>query len=373
MRRIPELDGLRGLAALTVVLFHLYISAIPFGWAAVDLFFVLSGFLITGIVLDQMDRPGFLRTFYARRSLRIWPIYYLTIVALMFATAVSWRVWVPFALYLQNTGFYLTPLDELRSRVFSPDWPTLNHAWSLAVEEQFYLIWPGLILLVGRGHVRLLALLGLAGSVAARWAGYPHTVLISRCDGLALGALLASILRGHDATSAATCRAALRPWVLAALALLVPLGIRLVQGWRSGRITMPLGFRMEDPAAEILFVSLLAFMLVAWVVVDTGHRRFAPLRWEPLRALGTISYGLYLYHVPVLHSVDAFLPRSIPGFRVVEGLLTLSLTVAVAALSWRFIEQPILKLKDRFDYRSPQRTTAEVPPAPPLAISLAGE
>ncbi len=108
------------------------------------------------------------------------------------------------------------------------------------------------------------------------------------------------------------------------------------------------------------------------MVVDSGHRRFAPLRWEPLRALGTISYGLYLYHVPVLHSVDAFLPRSIPGFRVVEGLLTLSLTVAVAALSWRFIEQPILKLKDRFDYCSPRRAS-EAAATPPLAISLAGE
>ncbi|MFO0889635.1 MAG: acyltransferase [Isosphaeraceae bacterium] len=373
MRRIPELDGLRGLAALTVVMFHLYITAVPFGWAAVDLFFVLSGFLITGIVIEQMERPGFLKTFYARRSLRIWPIYYLTIVVLLVATAVSWRVWLPFALYLQNTGFYLLPWDELRGKVFGPDWPTLNHTWSLAVEEQFYLVWPALLLLAGRSRVPLLAGLGLAVSVAARSAGYPHTLLLSRCDGLALGALLASILSDPAIESAEDRKAAVRPWIRVSLGLVLLLAMRLGHEWRTGRVRLPLGFRMEDAAAEVLTVSLLAFALVAWVVVDSGHRRFAWLRWRPPGALGTISYGLYLYHVPVLHSVDAILPRSIVGFRALEGLLTLGLTLAVAGLSWRYIEQPILRLKDRFDYLRPERVTAEAAAPPPLAISLAGE
>jgi peptidoglycan/LPS O-acetylase OafA/YrhL len=369
MRRIPELDGLRGLAALTVVLFHLYISVIPFGWAAVDLFFVLSGFLITGIVLDQAERPGFLRTFYARRSLRIWPSYYLAIAVLLVTTAVSWRCWVPYALYLQDTGFYLMGAGELRGKVFAPDWPLMNHTWSLAVEEQFYLIWPGLIVLAGRHRVRGLALLAILGSIAFRAAGYPHTVLASRCDGLALGAFLASLLHRPGMCSDSERRAVVRPWIALALAIVAPLAVRLGWEWRTGRIHFPLGFRMEDSAAEVLVASLLAFAAVAWVVVRSGDRRLAWLRWGPLRSLGTISYGLYLYHVPVLHSVDAVIPRSLPGFRAVEGALTLSLTVAVAALSWRFIERPILRLKDRFDYGS----AASKPPRREAPAGLALE
>jgi peptidoglycan/LPS O-acetylase OafA/YrhL len=370
MRRIPELDGLRGLAALTVVVFHLYITVIPFGWAAVDLFFALSGFLITSIVLEQMKQPGFLRTFYARRSLRIWPIYYLTIVILLVATAVTWRHWLPFTLYLQNTGFYLIPADELRGKVFAPNWPTLNHAWSLAVEEQFYLIWPGLILLVGRSRVRILALGGLVSSVTARYAGYPHTLLISRCDGLALGALLASVL--HDSKSCADSerRATVQPWLRIAGVVLGLLTVRLTWEWLTGRVRLPLSFQLEDPAAEVLAMSLLAFIVVAWVVVESGDNRLGWLRWKPLRDLGTISYGLYLYHVPVLHSVDAILPRSVTGFRALEGMLTLLFTVAVASLSWRFIERPILKLKDRFDYCIDPVKPSRPDARPALTLSL---
>jgi peptidoglycan/LPS O-acetylase OafA/YrhL len=373
MRRIPELDGLRGLAALTVVLFHLYITVVPFGWAAVDLFFVLSGFLITGIVLDQVERPSFLRNFYARRSLRIWPIYYLTLVILLIATAVTWRCWVTYAFYLQNTSFYLMGVDELKGKVFAPEWPMLNHAWSLAVEEQFYLIWPGLIVLTGRNRVRSLAILALAGSVAARWAGYPHTLLISRCDGLALGALLAAVLHVPGASPDTRRKAVIRPLLRIALAIVGLLSIRLGWEWWTGRIQLPLGFRMEDSAAEVLAASLLAFIVVAWVVLESGHRRLAWLRWKPLRALGTISYGLYLYHVPVLHSVDAVIPRSMPGFRAVEGLLTLSFTIGIAALSWRLIEQPLLRLKGRFDYGLSRSEPASHEPSPGLALTLARE
>jgi len=114
---------------------------------------------------------------------------------------------------------------------------------------------------------------------------------------------------------------------------------------------MPLGFRMEDPAAEILFVSLVAFVLVAWVVVDTGHRRFAPLRWEPLRALGTISYGLYLYHVPIL-GLFMRLTREYGFLGKAYEVKALSIVTAIilASLSWRYIEQPILSLKRKHDY-----------------------
>ncbi|MDR3622220.1 MAG: acyltransferase [Paludisphaera borealis] len=365
MRRIPELDGLRGLAALAVVLFHLYLGVFPFGRAAVDLFFVLSGFLITGIVIDHIDEPRFLRRFYARRSLRIWPIYYLSLVLLLAAGFVSWRMWLPFALYLQNTGYYLMPLESLRGAIFAPDWPLMNHTWSLAVEEQFYLIWPGLILLTGRRRVGVLAVACLAGSVAARLAGYPHSMLITRCDGLALGALLAAVLHRPEIVSDAARRAAVRPWLWAAGALIAMLGLRLAWEMRTGRVRIPLDFRLDDAPAEVLCVSLISFVIVAWTTVETGHRRLAPLRWKPLRDLGTISYGVYLYHALVLHAVQSLLPHATPGYQALEGLLTLVGSLVVAAISWRFVERPILKLKDRFDYR-----TAPSEPSRPVAASF---
>ena len=350
MRRIRELDGLRGLAALTVVFFHLYPTAVPFGWAAVDLFFVLSGFLITGIILDQGDQPHFMRAFYARRSLRIWPIYYLTLVILLITGSVSAGGCLPFALYLQNTSFYFMPLGALHGLIFDPDWLILNHTWSLAVEEQFYLIWPGLILFAGRRRVRTLSLFCLACSIVARQAGYPFTLLITRCDGLALGSLLAAVLDRREVTSHDAGRTALKPWLLSAYGVLTFLGLWLAWGWRVGRIRLPLSFRLDDPSAEVFTVSLLAFVVVAWVTVETGHRRLALLRWKPLCDLGTISYGIYLYHAPVLHCVQAILPRSTPGYRGFEGLFTLTTTLVLAIISWRYLEQPLLKLKHRFEY-----------------------
>jgi peptidoglycan/LPS O-acetylase OafA/YrhL len=200
--------------------------------------------------------------------------------------------------------------------------------------------------------VGTLALGCLAGSVAARCAGYPFATLLARCDGLALGALLAALLHRPEIADDDARRAAVRPWIRAAGAIVAMLGVRLAWEARAGRVRVPLGYRLDDAPAEVLCVSLIAFMIVAWTTVETGDRRLAPLRWKPLRDLGTISYGLYLYHALVLHAVEALLPRSVPGYRVVEGLLTLGGSLAVAALSWQYVERPILKLKDRFDYRS---------------------
>jgi peptidoglycan/LPS O-acetylase OafA/YrhL len=370
MRRIPELDGLRGLAALTVVVFHLYPTVMPFGWAAVDLFFVLSGFLITGIILEQKDQPRFLRTFYVRRSLRIWPIYYVTLAVLLIAGNIPWRCWLPFALYLQNTGFYLVRPGALLGIIFDPDWTVLNHTWSLAVEEQFYLIWPGLVLLVGRPRIPVLTLVCLVSAVTARSIGYPHSLLVTRCDGLVLGALLATLLHYPSLAQAETRRADIRPWLYASGFGLTALGFWLAWGWREGRIRLPLGFHLDDPAAEVLFVSLVAFLILALVATATGHRWLGLLRWGPLRDLGMISYGVYLYHGPVLHLVEWILPRSMPGYRALEGALTLGLTLAVAAVSWRVIERPVLALKDRFDYRPVRAPAGHQTPAP-LVLSLA--
>jgi peptidoglycan/LPS O-acetylase OafA/YrhL len=188
--RIVELDALRGMAAVAVLACHLPWS-FWFGETGVDLFFVLSGFLITGIILRSRDQPSFLRTFYWRRSLRIFPIYYL---ALAFVYSVN--------AFRSNpedmTGFpfylvYLQRLPEYWGGNF-PVIPSLGHTWTLAIEEQFYLFWPIVLMLSRRRAAPWLMGLFVLFPVAVRYFGLPRSVLFAHTDGLALGALLAWLM-----------------------------------------------------------------------------------------------------------------------------------------------------------------------------------
>src|SRR5262249_22237213 len=154
---------------------------------SVDLFFILSGFLITTIILEHANEGGFLWNFYARRSLRIWPIYYLTLLAF----AVSFPVWSSQP-SMEWLPFYLTYTQNIQHYWFggASDPECLVHLWTLAIEEQFYLIWPLMLLLLGRRWLIPLCLALMAMSAMARWAGFHEKILIARCDGFAMGAVL---------------------------------------------------------------------------------------------------------------------------------------------------------------------------------------
>lgn len=191
-KRVAELDSLRGLAALVIVLYHLRPDALPFGWTSVDLFFFLSGYLITKIIIENGSTPGFFPRFYARRCLRVWPIYFLTVGLLAACSTLLYTrcVWseLPCTLtFTQNLSWYWWR----PARSFSI---YLTHTWTLAIEEQFYIIWPSMVILVGRKRVILLSLVCLLGSVVMRSRGFFVVLLISRADGLALGGMLAGIL-----------------------------------------------------------------------------------------------------------------------------------------------------------------------------------
>ena len=170
MRRVAELDSLRGLAALTIIVYHLWFMHVPQLSTAVDLFFVLSGFLITTIILDNEATEGFLVTFYVRRSLRIWPIYYLSLLALVLLNP-----FLPTPEPMDGLPYYLTYTQKLPlywAGVEPPFSSAFEHTWTLAVEEQFYLLWPALVCLLGR---RWLVPLGLALVASARLGQRPVT------------------------------------------------------------------------------------------------------------------------------------------------------------------------------------------------------
>lgn len=355
--RVPELDALRGLACLVILLYHFKPRAMPFGWAAVDLFFVLSGYLITGIILKYRDSRGFLFNFYARRGLRIWPIYYLTVLAIAalgpFLPKPTNMAGLPYYLtYTQNIPLYWSG----KMPEFSP---YLSHLWTLAIEEQFYILWPALVCLIGVKRVIPLAVGVAALSTLARAGGYDSWLLIARADGFALGGLLAAILsrRTNPAVDGKRLSNVFR---LLAVSSLVYLAIVIARG------DLPsFGRPPKGAALPVLGLNALFLAIVGLVVLNAGKPAVRWLRNRRLCRIGTISYGLYMYHFVVLMLVgDIAHALGRRGKPFWMDVLMMALTFLLARWSWRFIEEPLLNLKDRFSYPKSREGHLSSPLAP---------
>lgn len=346
MKRLAELDAIRGLAALAILVNHLPFSnrLTHLGAYGVDLFFVLSGYLITAIILRDGDSKGFLAAFYVRRSLRIWPIYYLMLVVVILVNPAfhpRFRLdgWPWYAAYIQGIPRYWGETPP-------PFTPLYDHTWTLALEEQYYLLWPALILLLGRRSVVPLALGFAAVATIARARGVSDRLLLGRCDGFALGGLLAGLLVDLDRVRARP-REAIRGFSLA-LAGVAGLWL-LVSLTGVGKVPGSAASGQWYGSLRVLAVTLCFTALIGLILVGAGSRPLAPLRDRRLSALGQISYGLYLYHYPIYFLADALIgPTPVWGI----SLLKIGTSLVVAWLSWTFIETPILGLKGRFQYRS---------------------
>jgi peptidoglycan/LPS O-acetylase OafA/YrhL len=340
--RIVELDGIRGLAAVAIVIFHARPDWLPFGWAAVDLFFGLSGFLITSIILEHGQTPGFLRQFYLRRGLRIWPIYYITIFGF-----IVFRHHLPQRCDWSGLWYYLTYTQDLSlywSNTASRFHSFLDHTWSLAIEEQFYLLWPAAVLLCGARRVPRLVIGCVGISVLGRCFGWPASLLLTRMDGLVLGGLLASMLRRGKV------RRARAGWLLGSL-------IAVGAGTTMALVrTLQLSSRqLAVSGTGLLAINLTAMGIIGLVVIFANATWLAPLRIKALTYLSKISYGLYLYHYVILRfsagRLRLWAPWEMPPGRQAVAIV---LCFVAAGLSWVLIEQPILRLKRRFEYTQRQ-------------------
>lgn len=337
--KIAQLDPLRALAALLVMLQHFLpefgIGRLPMAWVGVDLFFVISGFLITAILLKQKEamdnRTLIIKNFMIKRALRLFPAYYalITLFAILQYKTGLWSWDQGHGIYYYTyTANFLFFFEGFRSA-------HLNHLWTLAVEEQFYLIWPWLVLFLSKRWLSwslgIMAILSLASKSFLDWDSI-RMLTSSHFDTLGCGALIAIHRSSTQRTLLLLQRNAGR-FILAAL---------------IGFVICHAGF--GNYALASLSVLVFSVSIVAGCIEGfTGW--FGWILDRPwLARLGGISYGLYLYHMmmPVLARIG--LDKL--GWEVdpyVLFMLSVALTIAIAELSFRYLESPFLKLKHRFD------------------------
>jgi peptidoglycan/LPS O-acetylase OafA/YrhL len=393
-RHLPALDGVRGVAILLVLVYHFSWvlnlgtqwadrasnRVVGVGWTGVDLFFVLSGFLITRILLSAREHSRYFQTFYVRRVLRIFPLYYafLFIMILLLPQLPGLRdnaglqnlrhhqliYWT----YLYNVAISVHPLVD-RGPYGS------GHLWSLAVEEQFYLIWPVVVLLLGRRALAPFCVLCIVAAPVVRY-GLLHgavpdlhnvfaasTLMPARMDTLALGGLIAVIARDPELLR----RAARWALPVGAAAILALAFLDLNRG----------GLPLLDEKVLVFGLSPIALAFGAFVAIVVGGAPGAlqsVLGNRVLTFFGRYSYGLYVLHFQIFQELKTFagdhgLVRTVEGsvipFALAFTAVAMALSVSAAWLSWHLFEKQFLKLKRLVPYSSRSTgTTQSAPPSP---------
>jgi peptidoglycan/LPS O-acetylase OafA/YrhL len=362
-RHVPALDALRGLAIAAVTLYRFgggsegaasagdhALPGVALGMRGVDLFFVLSGFLITGILFDAREKPHFFTNFYARRTLRIFPLYYgillvtLLLLPAWFGRTASFADAHDHAAWLWLYGANL--LQSLRG-----EWCLgyLNHFWSLAVEEHFYLVWPAVIYALSRRQAMIACCLLFAGATIGRvaWLVFggndvaPEVFTLFRLDGLVAGAWLALAARGPGGISRYASTAKALGWLAALLLIPITLsGMRLLT--------------LVDTIWITVCCSLLVQLVIAAKDTAWGKIAASPL----LHWLGKYSYGMYVFAnllIPLVATIvtardlAAMLGSSVLGQLAYLAMMT-ALTAGAALLSWHLFEKHFLRLKRYFEH-----------------------
>lgn len=359
--RLESIDALRGVAILSVVAGHfgytllrpysfsgfadIVHETLRFGWVGVDLFFVLSGFLITSLLFERRTREGYYRDFYIRRALRILPLYLLILLVLA-VTGIA------------PLGFII--LSVFFAANFAGSLPAGNPygiLWSLAIEEQFYLFWPTVVHRIRPRHAGYVGVAVLVLSPMIRLAAWSfgadgsvlYYITPFHLDGLAMGVLIAALV--HDAR---TSDAHLRSFALGALSAAIALTL---VGAHWGILTRdaPLGAALQFSVIALIFGAVVVLALIV-----KNARLRAILAPRVLRFYGDISYGLYLIHILTFTVLEMVLKvvapqlvpsASSPGLAVAEVAFAFALATTVAYLSRRYFEQPFLRLKDKLTQR----------------------
>lgn len=366
LSHVPELDGIRGVAILAVLVYHSFKLApgnafhnalmriVFFGWAGVDLFFVLSGFLITGILLETRESPQYFKSFYSRRALRIFPLYYGALL-------VYFHVVVPL---VHAAGYWpeISSAGEVWFWTYLVNWraaagfeyKNISHFWSLAVEEQFYLLWPTVVILVSRKSLRWLCLAMIAAALILRMVfldEHKAWVFLTpmRMDALASGALVAVLVRNKAHSQI------LERWRgrVAGIACVLLAPVLYLAGSSDCRA----------PYLRTWGLTLLC-LIFGVTVAHCALRSGSPdvlcrmMRTRFLSFMGRYSYAIYVIHLLVaylcIRGQGLILGRVGYKWQVlfapITTLVVLAVSSAVALASWNLFEKPCLDLKRYFPY-----------------------
>ncbi len=352
--RIRELDGLRGLAVLAVIDCH-YLSWFPalgsaYGWLGVDLFFVLSGFLISSILLELREKEHYFKIFYARRALRIFPPYYLGIVVYLSISIAlgmpgTLRIWTQYIFYYVSLLTHPIPLVGTRRGVPLAVSLGLIVLWSLSVEEIYYTIWAPVVRFTKEKQLAAILIAMMVVAPLLRWRLLSENLgmntFYSQMDGLAYGSAIALLIRHRRLSPQVWVRAdPLFDWLAVAM---IPLTVGFWLALKGNPLV---------PAAGITCANV-SFALITYALIRRagGNQLWVRMfRAKWLRSIGMVSYSLYLFHYPLAimsGDIVATLHLSRRVNAVSTVLLGLALSFTVAYALWYGMESRILRWKDR--------------------------
>ena len=369
-KHLPALDGIRGIAALMVMVFHYLerklnlLSDTPyhtllqfsaFGQTGVDLFFVLSGFLITRILLKAKSKKKFFSTFYLRRTLRIAPLYYFYLILIFLILPILTGDAIP---SFSRTWYWWFHVQNF---AYTFSWPAEGPSfyWTLAVEEHFYLIWPLLVYFLSRRQIAIASVLMIVGSFVLRlfmlskgWDVFYFT--LTRLDALSLGALLA-VLEPALLTKTVRNR---RLFISAFFLVGMPLGLIFLTAGGAGATWV---LAVKYPMTALVYTALIGF--AATSVNDSIFRKIFESR--SLCFLGSISYGLYVYHLLCFQWFDQLFPAALVSERPLLLMpLAFAFSTLVAYASFHLLEKPFLKFKRFFAYSKTEADRSTLAPEP---------
>lgn len=347
---VKGFDGWRGVGILFVVLAHYFPSAFIGAWVFMEMFFVMSGFLITGVLMDSKTKGNYYKRFMERRILRVFPLYYLCLFILFFLIPSSWidlsyyrshQAW--FWLYAEN---WLYAIDG---------WPTvkaLHHFWSLAIEEQFYILWPLVVwLFTPKGLIRFCVFLFFF-SIVFRNAGmrfgfvmpFPYVATLGRMEGITLGAIIAVMVRNPN------WKAVLEKYtyVITVCSGLISLLIFCLAG--SMKFQDPLHYTLNYTIVDIFFAGMITMTLCSGELA--GWKKI--LNLPIFRQLGIMSYCIYIFHYPIQNMVEtnfrgyfAHLTGSGIAAKLIADLMAVLITIPVVFVFHKRVELPLWKIKKR--------------------------
>ena len=342
IKKIKQLDSLRTIAALMVILYHFLrefsIGSFDFGKYGVEIFFMISGFLITSILLKQREADFStwkkIKYFITKRALRLFPVYY---IFLIFFTILSF-----FGMYIWNEGngiYYYTYTANILFFFEGMQGVQLNHLWTLAVEEQFYLFWPFIILFFNYKYLKYFIVVLILSSLYFKSLPIENARMLTfwHFDTLGLGALLAYYLDTENSVSKG---------IHTFFKKIPPFGAILVV---IGLTALAIHFHFHF--AKMILVDLLALLLIIGCIIEFRSVFGKLMNSSVMIYLGKISYGLYIYHKPLPY----FLKLGAEKLNITETnnyvlmIISLALTVLISHLSFNLIEQRFIKLKSKFD------------------------